>query len=540
MEGSSIGEAQRTELSGKAKERSSSYSGPVTEHDRSARPAFAEPDDDDLRWNVARLPGRLPEATYLVVANAAQFRLLVDVVADEQGHSLTGVSREQLPALLSDRVPEALYADLEPVLDARLGQLVAWGTFESWQEEARTDEDFLRNRERFQLTERGAAVNRLARDVEGQDRATSSTAVLAPPILATQSALVLEALADQRYADAAATLALVQTTLADMAKTASVWQSRLAATIGGVPDEDKVRRLRQTVTDYVDMWGAGVDVHSAAISDSARRLLDSDLETWRHLAVHRLPAETTADAIAAVADEIHDAIRTLDVWFTGPHSQAWRLRRQIRDAVVPLVRSHRTLLAIGGTVSRRAELLDLISRIDQAATDRGAWDIWCRATGLFAARHLGLETEAVASPADTSFWAADPAPVERRLRTSGPRALAGRSPLIPDTARQRAAARARAVRDRVRTAAAEQALAARSGMALSTWSALDEDEADLLLDLLATARIVPGTDWTTRVAASRDGRWEAHFSRVEPRRSAIIRMPSGRLVVEDCIVEVVS
>ena len=292
----------------------------------------------------------------------------------------------------------------------------------------------------------------------GRARSTSSTAVLAPPILATQAALAVEALAAQRYADAAATIALVQTTLADMAQTASVWQSRLAATIGGVPDEDKVRRLRQTVTDYVDMWGAGVDVHSASISDSARRLLDSDPETWRRLAVHRLPDDAPEATVAAVADEVHHAIRVLDTWFSGPHSQARRLRRQIRDAVVPLVRSHRTLLAIGGTVSRRAELLDLISRIDQAPTDADAWGIWCAATGLFGARHLGLQTEEVASPADTSFWAATPAPVERRLRTTGPRALTGRSPLIPDTTRQRAAAKARAARERVRTAAAEHAL----------------------------------------------------------------------------------
>lgn len=497
-------------------------------------------DADDLRWSLAHVRGRLTEATYLVVGNAAQFRLIVDVVADEQGHSLTGVSRSELPSLLADRIPASLFADLEPVLDARLRQLVTWRTFESWQDEARTDEDFLRNRERFQLTERGAAVNRLARAVEADDQTTSSTAVLAPPILATQAALTLEAIRERRFADAAASIALVQTTLADMAQTASVWQSRLAATIGGVPDEDKIRRLRQTVTDYVDMWGAGVDVHSSTISDAAQSLLAGDPETWRQLAVHRLPEDATEQSVLAVATEIHDAVRVLETWFSGPHSQARRLRRQMRDAVVPLVRSHRTLLAIGGTISRRAELIDLISRLDAAQTDEDAWALWCSATGLFSARHLGLQTEEVANPADTSFWTADPAPVERRLRTAGARALTGRSPLIPDTAKQRAAAKARAARDRMRTAAAEQALAARSGTALSTWPALDEDQADLLLDLLATARILPGTDWDTRVAASRDGRWEARFSAVQPRASAIIRIPAGRLVVEDCIIEVLS
>src|SRR5659263_745445 len=44
--------------------------------------------------------------------------------------------------------------------------------------------------------------------------------------------------------DAAATsLALVQTTLADMARTAATWQSRLAAALGGAPDQSKVERL---------------------------------------------------------------------------------------------------------------------------------------------------------------------------------------------------------------------------------------------------------------------------------------------------------
>jgi len=123
------------------------------------------------------------------------------------------------------------------------------------------------------------------------------------------------------------------------------------------------------------------------------------------------------------------------------------------------------------------------------------------------------------------------------LRTAGPRALAGRSPLVVDTSRARRAARARAASDRARIAAAEQALAARSGTALSSWEPLDDDQAELLLDLLATARVAATPDWTIRDAVSRDGRWTARFSRVEPRRSAVVRMPAGRLVVEDVVLE---
>ena len=513
-----------------------------------AMPWSEDVGSDDLRWSLAQLPGRLPEATYLVVPNAPQFRLIVDVVADEQRQSLTGVARDRLPSLLAARLPNGLLADIAPLLDARLRQLVLWGTLESWQDEARTDEDFLRNRERFQLTERGAAVNRLALAIERQADATSTTAVLAPPILAHHSVAAADAVAAGHYAEATQALTLVQTTLADMGATASLWQSRLAATIGGVPDESKVARLRQTVTDYVEVWGAGVDVHSASIGKAARRLADSEAGTWRHLALHRTREDAPEEMIAQIAEELRGTVRTLGAWFAGPDSQARRLRRQIRDAVVPLVRSHRTLLSLGGTISRRAELLDLIARIDDAPTDADAWKVWCGSTGLYAARHLGLHAEEVADPAGTSFWTAPPAPVERRLRSSGARALTGRAPLIPDTSTARAAAKARAARDRLRVAAAEQVIASRSGTALSTWPPLDEDQADLLLDLLATARIMPqargggpGEDsWQPRVALSRDGPWQARFSPVRPRGSVVLRMPSGRLVVEDCIVEVLS
>lgn len=502
--------------------------------------------DVSLRWRLAGLPGRLTEATYLAAANAAQFRVVVDIVAAAQTRRLTGVSRDELPELvraqlevaLPPAAAEDLVTDLLDSLDARLAQLVAWRTLEAWQDEAHTDEDFLRNRERFQLTERGAAVNRLAHDLEAEGEATSTTAVLAPPILAAQAALAVEALAAGDANAAANALTLVQTTLGDMARTAAVWQSRLAATIGGVPDEAKVARLRQTVSDYIEMWGAGVDVHSDTIGEAAGTLLAADPGTWRTVALQRLPASAPESSIDTVAEEIHLAVQTLSQWFAGPNAQARALRLQIRDAVAPLVRSHRTLLALGGAVSRRAELLDLAARLDAAPDDTAAWRIWCTSTGLFATRHLGLSTADVADPSGTSIWDAPPAPIERRLRTVGPRSLTGRAPLIAGTTRQRLAARARAASDRARIAVAEQALAARSGTALSTWSPLDHDQADLLLDLLASARVTSTADWSVRQAVSRDGRWTARFSRVDPRGSAVIRTPSGRLVVEDAVVEV--
>ena len=62
--------------------------------------------DDDARWPRGGLPGGLALASYLTAAPraAAQYRLIVDVLLDEQERSLAGVSRSGLDAALRDRL----------------------------------------------------------------------------------------------------------------------------------------------------------------------------------------------------------------------------------------------------------------------------------------------------------------------------------------------------------------------------------------------------------------------------------------------------
>nr|WP_296077072.1 DUF2397 family protein [uncultured Actinoplanes sp.] len=86
------------------------------------------------------------------------------------------------------------------------------------------------------------------------------------------------------------------------------------------------------------------------------------------------------------------SLQTLRRWFDGPDCPARRLRRQMRDTIGPLLRGQRTLAAVGGHVSRRAELLDLAARLESAVDDRAAWRLWCAATGLFSIGHLPGET----------------------------------------------------------------------------------------------------------------------------------------------------
>jgi hypothetical protein len=80
--------------------------------------------------------------------------------AAEQDTSLTGLSYDEVAAALRTylvpRVPtDAVAALIDPQtlrLDARLERLERWHVVIRWQEPARTGEDFLRRRDRYQLT----------------------------------------------------------------------------------------------------------------------------------------------------------------------------------------------------------------------------------------------------------------------------------------------------------------------------------------------------------------------------------------------------
>src|SRR5271165_1728666 len=68
-----------------------------------------------------------------------------------------------------------------------------------------------------------------------------------------------------------------------------------------------------------------------------------------------MDAAAAEETVQAVAQGNRDAAQVLAVWFGEHRGQALRLRRQVRDAVTPLLRGSRALLATGGRVTRRGE-----------------------------------------------------------------------------------------------------------------------------------------------------------------------------------------
>ena len=219
-------------------------------------------------WNLLATPGEIRAASYLVGSHARQYRLIVDVLAARQEVSLTGVGHDELTELIRARLPEETAAELigELNLSDRLASLVSWGTCEAWQDRATTEEEFLRNRYRYQLTEAGAALNQAVRAIEEDLGAGSTAVLLAPAVLADRLQAALDALAGERIEDASREFSVVETTLEAMAREANQWQSRMAAALGGVPDQTRITRLLETNLAYVDAWGAGVDAWSGRIT----------------------------------------------------------------------------------------------------------------------------------------------------------------------------------------------------------------------------------------------------------------------------------
>ena len=189
-------------------------------------------------WELAGFPGRLDVAAYLTADQlAAQYRVLVDVLLDAQEHSLTGVGRDELLIAVRDRIAVATdMATAERLtspdvfdLDDRMRALQHWGVVIRWQDKAKSEADFIRTRDRFQLTSEAADLHRWLRRKIDEDAVATSAAAFAPAIIADRLDDTVGAIEQRDHARAAQAWAQVRTTLKDMAEAASIWQSRMAS-----------------------------------------------------------------------------------------------------------------------------------------------------------------------------------------------------------------------------------------------------------------------------------------------------------------------
>ncbi|MFJ2668745.1 DUF2397 domain-containing protein [Nocardia fluminea] len=494
---------------------------------------------------AAWVPGQELVPNYLVSRFAAQYRAVVDVMLDAQDTSLTGLSFDEvatalrgwLGARVGAEVADRLTDPAVFALDARLDQLVAWGVLTRWQEPARTGEDFLRRRDRFQLTPTAARLHVFWTSDSGADEDAAADLTLAPRAIYDRMAAFGAALAARNFPGAAAEFQQIIALHHGMAVAARSWQRSLAHALSGGPDPDKQDVLWRTLQSYIGMWGEQVDIHTPAVAELIRGLEPELTEAVWRACVRAALAEDAPEP--AVERQLRRWIHTwaaLQEWFAGADGQARRLRKQLRDLVAPWARNMHILMDTGGALSRRAELLTLAQAIEQAPDEDAAWQMWDTATGIFAARHLQI---AAAAPDDnTANWAeAEPAPITARFREHGHRAAVGkRAAAIDNTVGRNAARQARAAALAARREA-EATLAARSGTQMHEWAPLSEHEFEFLRELLSSAR--GSSDRVQREAVTEDGRWSVGFIAPMDASMAALATPDGRFVTKNWRFELV-
>src|SRR5579875_840051 len=135
---------------------------------------------------AAEAAGEVAIARYLTAGDgrAVQYRLIVDLLLDEQERSLTGLSAAELEALLRDRLGGPPGFEVA----ARMADLAGWGVADRWDDHDQRQGWPARRVTRYQLTAAAAqlhrAVGRLGPDPAGSLAATHAPAVLAGQLTA--------------------------------------------------------------------------------------------------------------------------------------------------------------------------------------------------------------------------------------------------------------------------------------------------------------------------------------------------------------------
>ncbi|MGH3437993.1 MAG: DUF2397 domain-containing protein, partial [Sciscionella sp.] len=486
---------------------------------------------------ATQLPGQDLVPAYLVSRFAAQYRVIVDVLLAAQDVSLTGMSydevttavRTHLLTLLPHEQVAALLAEDTFHLDARLEQLARWRVVTRWQDPARTGEDFLRRRDRYQLTPAAARLHMFWAQADHADEEAAADLTLAPRVIHERLAAFSTAIRDRDYQAASTEFQAVAAIHQATAKAARTWQRTLAHALSGGPDQAKQELLWRTLQSYIAMWGEQVDVHSPRIAALTEELTEHlTPQVWRACIRASVGGEPSEEDIAAHAQRWTQTWDALRSWFAGANGQARRLRRQLRDLVAPWARNMHILMDTGGAVTRRVELLKLATAIERAPSEETAWRIWDTAVGVFSARHLLLVAEA-ADDQTIPWHLAPPAPVTARFREHSVRAAVGRRTRTPDYSAGRNAARRARVAQVAARKGAEASLRRRSGSRFAEWDHLNDAELDLLLELLDTAH--EHTHDGMRSSVTDDGRWRVTLTPPDGTTdgTAVLAGPAGKL-----------
>jgi uncharacterized protein (TIGR02677 family) len=460
---------------------------------------------------------------------------------------MSGFLSDQSAADVVERLAaEGIELD-QDVVEQRLSYLVEHGNLarSPRETEARSVREYLTNRARYQLTQRGELVHRQVEELlEHSETAREVSSEVLPVILAGIEDFVGVASRGLDQADPRELAGRITTLFAQfevLVSSTRQFYSYLTQVLTRFDlGRDEFELFKSALLDYLQRFVDEISRHMPQVGDRLRELQPS-IESLcaRANAGERLVGLDGSVARRATGLEPGDW-QSLYAWFvgsTGRRSDAENVRALATDAMRSLLVNLRRIAAGADRQQSRYGDLTRLAGWFEVSSDEDAHALWASVFGLYPARHLAFKAESDHEPvpATQSWWTAPAAEVPVGLRVHGDRTARGRAGArVNFTAAKQARLAERARQQRRR----EEALRELAGQAGTLREARLSDAArEVFLDLYSDALtgrgrpLVAGSTAQTTTSVG-DGRLTLAVARA-PGSSAAITSPSGKLVLHD-------
>jgi uncharacterized protein (TIGR02677 family) len=455
---------------------------------------------------------------------------------------IAGLLSDQSATEVAARLAEqGIELDADTV-DDRLSYLVEHGNLarSPRETEARSLREYLQNRARYQLTQRGELVHRFVEELLGHTEAAREVS----------TEMLGGILAGLRQLDSLTESGIASTDPDALARDIGTVFAQFERLVSST--RDFYTYLSQVLVRY-DLDRGEFQAFKTALLDYLQRFVDEVARHMPQLAEVLRAVEPKVPALCARANAGQRLLGVdgsaarraagldpedwagLHAWFVGGRgrdSDAAGVRRLATDAMRALLVNLRRIATGRRELSRYGDLLTL-ARWFAETDDDTAHALWAAAFGLYSCRHLAFaaDDEADPVPPTASWWRTPSAEVPVALRRHGARTIRGRAGRRDDYGEAKAARLAERERTEARRTAALAEIGRHSGR-LGTVRMSDDARAELL-DLYARALVGHGRPMREADRAEAAvGEWRLVISRTVG-ASTVISSPAGRLELVD-------
>lgn len=477
--------------------------------------------------HVAAFGGRMEIVAYLNHEKALFYRLVLDVLLEEEARLGVHLSTEQIRQRVQDELvgePELL--ETLPAVERLLEDLYDWRNVDRIQNTryTTTPEEYLQRDFLYQLTSAGARVHReMTRIDEDMSHAGSLQTSMLPEILESLAAL-LRAIREEDGDLSSALGAFRRTTegFAQLSEDAKLFVQGLNGSLASkeIRDPEVFIAYKNVVVGYLQSFTVVLHESAAPIAKLIIGLEQAGLLT-RFTELAALEAAPVLgvsheEVVVREAERMGEMWEGLRRWFVAAGDRppvAELLLDRASDAIAFIV------MTVGHIndqrfrrASRTADLVALagwFEGFDMIGGGRATIALWRTAFGAYSSRHLGhpavYEDDDDPRP-EIGWWQSEPAPVSAELRARGPRAHTGSPPRIRDPRRAKSLLAARQKQEHATVEAAERSLADRGPVRLSELGRLDSAEAEVFLTCLGLVLSARARSGGVRRTRTPDGR----------------------------------